>query len=438
MDVVSSTRTGYRGTSGVLWDEQVARSWHRFRVIASSVSLVAGLLLASAWGWTGGLATAALAVIPLIDGMYFLRSGRPGTAHSIAIDTTAIGLAMVIVCLEPAAVGAPFLYMVLVATLFLPAKRALLGVGYAALWSAAAFAHFEVLSMPEVASTSVITGIAYGIFASHIVALLAVLARSVERSAIARSEAVDRLQRSAESKDRFLASISHEIRTPLTSVVGFANLLEERALPEDVADMVSVVCREAQEVEHIVEDLLVAARADLGTINLAVDRTELVAAAEAALSGLGLEMKVRTLAAEEVAAYADPTRVRQIMRVLLTNAVRYGGPDVAVTIAGSGGIARISVSDNGPGIPAADVGLIFDPYHRAHATIGQPEAMGLGLYIARHLAQLMGGDLVHLREFGRTVFLLTLPLHDGAEANSALRPLGDSGIHFDRKRSAVA
>ena len=437
MDVDSSTRTGYRGIRGVLWDGEVARSWHRFRVIASLVSLVAGLLLAAWWGWPGGLATAALALIPLVDGLISLRSRRPGTVHSIAIDTTAIGLAMVVVGLEPAAVGAPFLYMVLVATLFLPARRALLGAGYAAVWSAVAFAPIELVVMPESASPGLITGIAYGIFSSHIVALLAVLARSVERSAIARSDALERLERAAESKDRFLASISHEIRTPLTSVVGFANLLSESELPPQIADMVSVVAREAHEVEYIVEDLLVAARADLGTISLAADRTDLKTTAASAMIGLGMRVKVQSLASGDVAALADETRVRQILRVLLTNAFRYGGPDVAVTVGASADLVRLAVSDDGPGVPSGDVDRIFDPYHRAHDIAGQPEAMGLGLYVARHLAHLMGGDLIHRREFERTTFILSLPRFVGPDAGHPVGVADGGAVHFRRNRAAI-
>ena len=409
MNPIQRTRTAYQGAEGVLGDHRVSASWHTFRLAASLVSLIAGLTLGALWNWWGGVFTAGLALIPIADAIVTLRSGRSHPLRSILLDTTMVGAAMVIVCLEPVAVGAPFLYMVLVATLFLPVREALLGVAYGAAWSVLASIGVAAVAMPAAVSTAVINTIAYVIFAGHIVALLAVIARALEMSASAKSKALDELEAASKSKDQFLASISHEIRTPLTSVVGFSDLLNERSLDGESAEMAEMISREAHEVEYIVQDLLVAARADLGTIALHLAPTDLRDAVRASVGTLAKRApRIRTDGSEPT-ALADPARVRQVLRVLLTNALRYGGPDVEVTISSGPDSVSVAVSDDGAAIPRGEVDRIFAPYHRAHRTHGQPQAIGLGLYVARHLARLMDGDLNHRRCADRTEFILTLP-----------------------------
>ena len=411
MNAHDKSPTGYRGAEGVLGNHRVSASWHTFRLVASLISLTAGVTLGVLWHWWGGIFTAGLALVPIADAVIALRSSRTHPLRSIFLDTTAVGSAMVIVCLEPVAVGAPFLYMVLVATLFLPMREAVLGVLYAAAWSVLASFGVAAVAMPAMVSTTVINVIAYTIFAGHIVALLAVIARALERSASARIKALHDLEDAAKSKDQFLASISHEIRTPLTSVVGFSNLLIERSLDDASAEMAEIVSREAHEVEYIVEDLLVAARADLGTIALNVAPTDLHDAVSHSTAALTEGTPRVQMDGSEPVAKADPARVRQILRVLLTNALRYGGPDVEVMVSSGPDTVAVAVSDDGDGIPHDEVDRIFAPYHRAHSASGQTQAIGLGLYIARHLARLMGGDLNHQRSGGRTTFILTLPRH---------------------------
>ena len=110
-----------------------------------------------------------------------------------------------------------------------------------------------------------------------------------------------------------------------------------------------------------------------------------------------------------VTATADPTRVRQIVRNLLTNALRYGGPVIWVSAGSEGDKAFIRVHDNGPGIPPDRQNQIFEPYESVHESIGTPGSVGLGLTISRKLARLMGGDLTYRIADG-SLFELTLEL----------------------------
>jgi signal transduction histidine kinase len=115
------------------------------------------------------------------------------------------------------------------------------------------------------------------------------------------------------------------------------------------------------------------------------------------------------LEGDEHYAWADPTRVRQIIRCLISNAVRYGGDRIEIHIREVDGRARLAVLDNGDGIPAEHQDHVFEAFHRAHSRDGRPQAIGLGLYVARHLARLMGGDLIHRQGQGLTAFDLDLP-----------------------------
>lgn len=115
--------------------------------------------------------------------------------------------------------------------------------------------------------------------------------------------------------------------------------------------------------------------------------------------------------------HADPLRVRQIVRNLLTNAARYGGGRVRVVLETGPGHGALTVLDDGDGVPSDQAEMIFESYGRAHNAAGQPGSVGLGLSVSRNLARNMGGDLSYSRRDGWTGFELTLPLqHSPARA----------------------
>ena len=101
--------------------------------------------------------------------------------------------------------------------------------------------------------------------------------------------------------------------------------------------------------------------------------------------------------------------MRQILRNLLTNAVRYGGNRIDISVRCEGGSEAVIVSDDGPGIPPELRRRVFDAYYTASQDNGQPHSIGLGLTVARHLARLMGGDLTLRQDLGPAAFELTLP-----------------------------
>ena len=171
-----------------------------------------------------------------------------------------------------------------------------------------------------------------------------------------------------------------------------------------------MISQQSAEVAHIVEDLLVAARADIGKLPVPPDRVDMRSQLEAAVSAIGdIDIAVELNGAVSAVAFADATRVRQIVRNLLSNAQRYGGPNIETRCGTTDSIAWLEVADDGDGIPQQDVALVFKPYHRSHNAVGQPSSVGLGLTVSRKLAELMGGGLTYRYEDGWSVFRLDLP-----------------------------
>ncbi len=232
-------------------------------------------------------------------------------------------------------------------------------------------------------------------------------------SYLEREQTSRRLEQLVASKDEFIASISHEIRTPLTAVLGFTNVIRDGF--DDLADserleMLDLINREAQDVAWIVEDLLVYARADIGTLAAVAIDLNLGEQIAAVLAGqpADVESRVSVRSNGEWAA-ADPARVRQIIRNLVTNAMKYGGPTVEVETTLRDSVVVMRVTDDGVGIDEGHRDRIFAAYYRAHDSLGQPGSIGLGLHVSRKLARLMGGDLSYDRVDGRSCFTLTLP-----------------------------
>lgn len=221
------------------------------------------------------------------------------------------------------------------------------------------------------------------------------------------------LEDTIRAKDAFIASVSHELRTPLTSVLGLSEMLRSGTVPtEDAAEIISLIADQAQEISLIVEDLLVAGRLESDTLTIhpstvdLADETMTVIRPWSITGNADLEVEFTAGAA---LAFADPLRVRQILRILITNARRHGLPPVTITASMSEGRCVVQVTDRGKGIPRDAEARLFDPYSRFGPAGGQPQSVGLGLHVGLRLARLMGGDLSYLRQDSATIFELILP-----------------------------
>ncbi len=228
-----------------------------------------------------------------------------------------------------------------------------------------------------------------------------------------RRRAQEALENLVRSKDELIASVSHELRTPLTVVQGLAQELDSSWLTFTVPEQkefIGLIAQQSGEVAHIVEDLLVAARADIGKLPIYGKSIDLLDEVNNSLATVpDLNVTVSRVGKATPTAFADGTRVRQILRNLLSNAQRYGGENVSVRCGVTAGMAWAEVADDGAGIPNAEVTKVFEPYQRAHNADGQPLSVGLGLTVSLRLAELMGGALSYRYEAGQAIFRLALP-----------------------------
>ena len=240
--------------------------------------------------------------------------------------------------------------------------------------------------------------------------LVVILATGLRRLAINARHAEEAAALN-ESRTAFIASISHELRTPLTTVVGLAQEMRDGLTSfsiEEVEEFASLIADESGEVAGIVEDLLVAARSDAGSLTILEETIDLRAEVDRVLEAENLLAGRAVKITGRASARADGARVRQIIRNLLTNAARYGGQSIEIAVSGADDVATVRVSDDGGGIPEQDRERIFRPFERAHEVAGVPASVGLGLTVSRDLARAMAGNLRYDYD-GRSHLELSLP-----------------------------
>jgi signal transduction histidine kinase len=174
--------------------------------------------------------------------------------------------------------------------------------------------------------------------------------------------------------------------------------------------MAKLIVEQSTEAAAIIDDLLVAARADIDTIRIHAEPVDIRAEFECVLRTLPAEVAGRVeLPATTALAVGDRLRVRQILRNLVGNAYKYGGPHVGVEITQSESVVDVLVTDDGPGVIPEEQVRLFDPFFRGSTSANQTQSIGLGLTVSRRLARLMGGDLAYQPGNGGSAFRLTLP-----------------------------
>jgi signal transduction histidine kinase len=230
--------------------------------------------------------------------------------------------------------------------------------------------------------------------------------------------AFTRLEETLSRQQRFAADASHELRTPLTSISGHARMLDEWALHGDeqtARQSVGTIRREAGRMRGLVESLLTLTRGDEGA-PMEVGRYDLSAlgkeATETARAAAEGRVSVEFVSNEhEVTAAFDRERVLQVASILLDNAVKYTpeGGSVQVRVEEKDGGAALAVSDTGVGISEEQLPLVFDRFYRADAARTE-EGVGLGLSIARQIAEAHGGTIEAMSKLGvGSTFVLLLP-----------------------------
>lgn len=232
----------------------------------------------------------------------------------------------------------------------------------------------------------------------------------------------EEVQRLLHERTVFFASLSHEFRTPLAVIRAQADLLLRRTDGRRSGDRMSlsIVKDAANQALEIVNEVLELARADAGSVEVNLQSVSVAAVMEelratflglAAAADLDGELQPVT---NLPPVHADPRRVRQILLNLMDNAVKYSPPGgtVRVTAAQKGDMVQVTVTDTGIGIPAQDLGTLFQPFARVPGSTPQAgqASTGLGLSLCRQLVEAQGGEIFVDSNPRGTSFRFTLPI----------------------------
>ena len=247
------------------------------------------------------------------------------------------------------------------------------------------------------------------------------------------AELVDKLQEADRVKSNFLATVSHELRTPLTSVIGYSEMLLEGiagALNDEQRDYVRTVMEKGDQLLQLITGILDISRMEAGemkTRRVPFDMAEVTRVAVSTVAPNARRKAVVLDVQIPVAmphALGDPDKCRQILLNLMGNAIKFTPETGTVRIiirvgplaragrpGGSPGI-RVSVADNGIGIPPAEFARVFDPFYQVdNSSTREYGGTGLGLSIVKRFVEAQGGSVWLDSEMGRgTTFTFTLPV----------------------------
>ena len=280
---------------------------------------------------------------------------------------------------------------------------------------------------------------------------------TTDRIARERTHALVMAQRHSAVKDQFLATMSHEMRTPLHGILGLARLLLDR-LPErpgvlnESRHQVELIERAGDHLLHIINDVLDFSRIEAGklhiqhaTFDLRALIDEIVELQRVTAQEKGLRLLTDVRLPQPCWVNGDASRLRQMLHNLLGNAIKFteqGEIRLRVAAEPQAGEDAVvfRVQDTGVGIPADQLGLIFDAFHQVDGSfVRRHKGTGLGLTITREIARAMGGDVACDSEVGRgSVFTLKVPLQPTAAPAHACSPTAVASPGAQAAPSALA
>jgi signal transduction histidine kinase/DNA-binding response OmpR family regulator len=284
----------------------------------------------------------------------------------------------------------------------------------------------------------------HALFQDDDVELVALLvdrgARAAERESylVERERLIGELQAASAAKSDFLAAMSHELRTPLNAIIGFSELLtderETRIDPATVTSYADHIHGSGLHLLELVNDVLDLARVEAGRLDLKPVPFELDALVRQTVESVqplaDQKGQVLKLTLASVSIDADPSRIRQILLNLVSNAIKFTDPggEIQVCVTLDGDDVQLAVSDTGRGIPKADYERIFEAFQQGDGplTATHHEGTGLGLALSRQLVEAHGGRIDLTSEVGKgSEFTVHLPLHrleSDADMPPALAP----------------
>lgn len=398
------------------------RPYHWARASAAALLAILGVYGASVLGLTGAWPASIAAAVVIVDAVARLHVGRSALSP-LLVDITAVGIMILLVGGAYATQVTALVYVLVAALLLLPLSRAAVAIGCAFAWVLAAFGVLRVNDGRGLLGTPVNTesAAAFDLVTSLLlVGVIAVLLIGAVRALLAAQDrsrlALEQERRAVQIKNEFVSMVSHELRTPLTGITGFTDTLKDwRSLPpEEVDEFLTIMRGETEHLADLVEDILVIPRLEAGYLRLhPVDLDVVAETADAAELILEGRREYEVSLTGPVMVTVDRVRLKQILRNLLGNALKYGGDQVLIEGRHYNPTEYlVVVSDNGPGVADEDQDRIFEHFEQLSKGDARLEqGVGLGLPIARKLARAMGGELWYEARFPvGSHFCFTLPL----------------------------
>jgi PAS domain S-box-containing protein len=238
-------------------------------------------------------------------------------------------------------------------------------------------------------------------------------------SVVVNFQDVTRFKEAEDLKSTFISVISHELKTPLALITGYAETLDRddvRWDDETVRESLAIIKEESARLNRLIEDLLDAARIEAGALKLKMSYVRVDELARSVVETLRPLERDRLIAldfpTDLPAVFADPERIRQVLRNLVSNAIKYSPPDSLIRVGGrvQNGEVVLFVSDEGEGIPAEEQQRLFQRFTRGSAGRHTPGA-GLGLYLSKAIVEAHGGRIwVESTPGEGSTFYFSLPI----------------------------
>ncbi|MDA3856930.1 MAG: HAMP domain-containing sensor histidine kinase [Roseovarius sp.] len=250
-------------------------------------------------------------------------------------------------------------------------------------------------------------------------------------------EESERTKAALEVKSRFLATVSHELRTPLTSIIGSLELIKNdklRLLPETLKPLIGIAARNGQRLAVLIEDLLDMQKIEAGEMVFhfkPVDANDLVYEAVESTAGYASKLGIHVTIApcgEDCQITGDRNRLIQVMSNLLSNALKFSdeGGAVKARVETLGARIRISIHDEGSGIPESAKDRVFDKFSQMDSSdVRKVGGTGLGLYITKQIVERHNATIDYVSELGvgSTFYREFDRLTDGGDPSTDREPL---------------
>jgi PAS domain S-box-containing protein len=229
-----------------------------------------------------------------------------------------------------------------------------------------------------------------------------------------------RLQELDQLKSMFIASMSHELRTPLNSIIGFSGVILQGMsgeVTEEQRKQLTIVKRSANHLLGLINDIIDVSKIEADKVELAIERFDLPSLVREVKESFTLAAQEHDLALalatpDSLTIESDKRRVKQILVNFMSNAVKFTDQGkIEIKVVKRGDVVEISVMDTGIGIREEDMGHLLKAFNRIRTEGRISEGSGLGLYLSRKIAILLGGGISAESEFGKgSTFTFILPL----------------------------